>query len=209
MTVTSPEPFNLSQLAGPQPPRKRRIGLIIAAIVAGVLAVAAGTAAATVALSSRGKPATTASPTWKSLYADGGPAQPAASTTATKTATVQQYASAVSPPIKGLRDSYATYRSNLCAARDASSSTLVCDLTVMSLGTDAKTLSLVLTGAVKPGVPAYIGPPPAEIEKLVSDTIRAADTVASALDSDGKAGPEFFLVVSSLMTTLDRWDPYL
>ncbi len=90
-----PEPFLLGQLAGP--PKKSRLGLIVALVVAGVVVVAGVTAAATVALTSHGdKPTAAPSSTWKPLYADGVPAgtplpntaAPAPSPTATPKATV-------------------------------------------------------------------------------------------------------------------------
>jgi hypothetical protein len=204
MAVTSPEtspqqPFTLAQMSGP-PPRRRRTGLIVGlAAGAVVLAAIAGTAA--VVLTGGHKPASTGA------TAAATPA--AARTTAAPAATIQQYASAASPPIKSLRDSYASYQANLCAARSGSDATLVCTLAPLTLKTEAQTLSLVLRSASSPSAGTYIGPAPAEIGKLVTDTIKDADTLDGAVNSDGSAGPEFFLVITDLMNTIDRWDPYL
>ncbi|HEY8453865.1 MAG TPA: hypothetical protein VIL54_17010, partial [Natronosporangium sp.] len=84
---------------------------------------------------------------------------------------------------------------------------LACRVYPLTLDAEAKTLVLKLTGAQKPGVPAYIGPPPAEIERLVADTIAAAEAVDAAMD-----GPDpysHWFTVSRLLGTLDRWEPYL
>lgn len=79
----------------------------------------------------------------------------------------------------------------------------------MTLRTLADTLVLSLTGAAKPGVPGYIGPPPAEIGRLVTDTVTAARRVVDAIPAGGEAKDGQFAVAASLSNALGRWTPYI
>lgn len=122
------------------------------------------------------------------------------------TATVTQYASALNGPISGVQDTWQTYTDAGCLIDN---SEFACTVTPLTLNAEAETIVLVIDGSAKPGVPAYIGPPPAEIAKLVADTRADAEQVyTDTADSDhlpdGWAGD-----VLTLMNTLDRWGPYL
>jgi hypothetical protein len=86
----------------------------------------------------------------------------------------------------------------------------LCQLKMLGLDANANTIALSLTGAAKPGVPAYIGAPPAEIEKLVADTTAAAQVVADVITDDTTANPgELFAAGNRLEDVLERWEPYL
>lgn len=137
------------------------------------------------------------------------PQVPAATTPSRPTASVQQYASAVSPPIKSLRDTYQQYQANACAVRSADSGGLACSLAPLTFSEESQTLALTLRGSAKPGVPAYIGDPPAEIAKLVEDTTAAAEVVTDASSAQPVDQGTLFAALSNLMSTLDRWDPYM
>jgi hypothetical protein len=204
MSVTSPTPspeYIPQSPFVPEQPKRRNRTFIVAAIV-GVVVVAAAAAAIAVGLTrgSTGKPAAkqeTRQATSAPIYT-APPVQ---------TATVQQYASAVSPPIKALRQTYSQYQANGCLL---GSGALACSLQTQTLKIEAETLAVTITGAAKEGVPAYIGQPPAEIKKLVGDTLYAAQDLDETVGPDGKyEAPILFTTLSRLMTTLDRWDPYL
>jgi hypothetical protein len=124
-------------------------------------------------------------------------------------ATVRQYASAVSPPIKSLRKTWAGYDANGCGVKNDPTD-LACGLAPTTLNMETQTLVLTMIGAAKPGAPAYIGKPPAELEKLILDTVDAAQGLTDVTDPNHKGtSPQVFMAGSKLMTVLDRWDPYL
>lgn len=124
-------------------------------------------------------------------------------------ATVRQYASAVSPPIKAIRGTWASYRSHVCTP-SSDPGDLTCGLAPLTLNVQAHTLIVTLTGAATPGVATYIGKPPAELEKLVADTLNAAQGLLSVTDANNKGTSAQVLTAgTTLMTVLDRWDPYL
>jgi hypothetical protein len=182
----------LSYLARP------RVAFVVALMT---VVLAAATVAGTVALTSGRAPATAAQ---GPRHAAGVPAAPAV-----KTATVQQYASAVSPPFKALRESYAQYKTNACAVRSGSLSP-ACALVPHAFDLEAQTLVVALTAAAKEGAPAYIGQPPAEIKQLVGDTLYAARDLDDTIGPDGRYEAPILLVsISRLMTAVDQWDPYL
>jgi hypothetical protein len=80
---------------------------------------------------------------------------------------------------------------------------------LLTLGTEGKILALHLEGAAKPGVPAFIGAPPKEIERLVADTRQAAQAVADLGETDPIDEVAMSFVVKKLIGVLDRWQPYL
>jgi hypothetical protein len=201
--VNDPDRFTLNQLA-PTPP-KRRTTLVVSVIVGVVVLVAAAATIAVVLTRQATKPAS-ATASYAPLFPTGA----ATTAAAAATASVQQYAGAVNPSVKSIRESWTRYREQACAT-DTRGESLVCALAPQGFDLEAKTLVLRLTGAAKPGVPAYIGKPPAEISKLVADTITAAQAVDDAIaDNSSDVSPlAVFLPVGRLMTVLDGWDPYL
>lgn len=59
----------------------------------------------------------------------------------------------------------------------------LCNATILSAGMQAKTVGLSLRGAMKPGVPAYIGDLPPELETVMDKTLTAADGASAAAES--------------------------
>lgn len=197
-----PEPGPAAQTPLPQPPNRRRTLLVVGA--AGAVLMVAVLAVVIVALTG-GKTNTAAgkaspSPTWSPM-SWAPQTQPAA--------TVQQYASAASPPIKALRETYGQYKDNACALKTDNTGDLVCGLSALTFNAEAQTLSLTLTAAEKPGIPAYIGDPPTEIRTLVADTVLAAQDLVDATAPGQTDSATLFTSLTRLMSTLDRWDPYL
>jgi hypothetical protein len=125
-----------------------------------------------------------------------------------KTASVQQYAGVANASVKSIRETWASYEDDGCAIDD---SEVRCSAWVMSLDLEAQTLVLSLTGAAKPGVPAYIGAVPDELTALVAETIDKGQALDDSITDDGEpASPgAVFQAGGALQTTLDKWDPYL
>jgi hypothetical protein len=121
-------------------------------------------------------------------------------------ATVQQYAGVVNSSMKEIRDTWQKYQAEGC---HIGVSSLPCKLMPMTLDTLAQTLAIKLTSAAKPGIPAYIGKPPSEIEKLVTNTMSAVQAVDASIDESGQPAAGMSFAVNDLMDVLDRWDPYI
>jgi len=149
------------------------------------------------------------------LYLRGaGDAAPAAATTPTaspsptvQTATIGQYAGLVNASNSDIRESWSGYERN-CLLRATPLAT--CPVVILTLGITAQGLMFKLRGAAKPGVPAYIGAPPAEIERLVADT----DTAAQKLSDVAQGKPPvdealLYGAVTDLLHVFDRWAPYI
>jgi hypothetical protein len=139
-----------------------------------------------------------------------------ATTTTALVATTSQYGSIV-----------AQYDTDLLTALDESQPCIFrdvdCDvpaaLSTYRLSIQAKTLVLALEGAAKPGVPAYIGAPPAELQHLYDETITNAREVGDAAEQvaqcgaypdpcDDKATGSLLLFAGQLESTLKGWRPY-
>lgn len=120
-------------------------------------------------------------------------------------ATVAQYASAVSRSASGIRD-YGAELDNCMADW----TTAACTLNAYGAGLAAELLQLTLGGLADPSKKTYIGPPPAEIDHLVRDTL---DDAANLMKL-GKAytpGGDFLRVdfaVGTLVEDLAAWSPY-
>lgn len=125
---------------------------------------------------------------------------------ATKVASVEQYAGIVNSSMKDIRKAWDTYEDEFCAL---DSSSVPCKLTPMTLDTLVQTLVVKLQGAAKPGVPAYIGKPPAEIEKLVTDTINAAQVVDALINESGAPLAGMGGQMNELLSVFDRWEVYI
>lgn len=158
--------------------------------------------------------------------ASASTAAPTESTTPTPevdTATVEQYASIVAKN-QDLKKQIGTMSD--CdwlgsGSLDADPASIVCQAGVLTLSFQAGTLSTSLKSAQKPGVPAFIGSPPAEIEALVADTVSASDALEKAAAAANKAGCEqtaagkcaaLRIDVMQAMGDLERelyaWEPY-
>lgn len=79
----------------------------------------------------------------------------------------------------------------------------------MTLDTEAQTLVTVLEGAIEPGVPAYIGMPPPEIQKLVRETLDAAQTLDNTIGESGQVSDGMGFAALIIMDLFDQWEPYL
>jgi uncharacterized membrane protein len=177
-------------------PRGRRwlVPLVIALAV-----LLTGALAAVFVLVTKDKPAVEAAPTATT---------PLTPSPTGKVATIGQYAGIVNKSIVDIRESWSYYE-RICLEVEPRS--VACSLRLLSFDPEAQILILSLTGAAKPGVPAYIGAPPAEIERLVADTLAAAQGVLNALPEDKAHGDDLpvFFAMSRLLDAFDRWQPYL
>jgi len=178
-------------------PNRRTPLLVVAAAVAVVLVLVLAVAVGIYGLLGRaGEP--TAQPTTET--------SPTAEPTSPDTATVGQYAGLVNAEATDLRETWAYFEE--CSLDEDLS--VACVLRILSLDMQAQLLVLVLDGAMKPGVPAYIGAPPPEIEALVADTREAAQALDDVIDDPAEADTfEVYLAGSRLMRVLDRWEPYI
>lgn len=195
-TPPAPEPDAPTQVVTPVAPKRRR-GLLIGGVaVAAVVLMAAGAA---IAVSLRGGPAA------KSPAA--APAPVAVTTTSsTQTATAQQYASAISSAADSLRETDQQYKNDGC---EVGSDALDCSLTALTLGVEATTLKVTLEGVSTPDGPAYIGDPPETIAQLVVDTKNAALSLVDAATTKPIDPVNLNGALTSMMSTLDRWNPYM
>jgi hypothetical protein len=203
-SVTTPivpgpaEPTELPT-ATPEPtPSTTRPRWVIPAIIALAVLLLAGATAAIMSATRTGAPV--AAPT---------AATSAAASPTGKTATIGQYAGLVNGSISDMRDSWRDYDGR-CMLVDPKSG--FCALTALTIETEAYTLTLKLSGAAKQGVPAYIGAPPAEVERLVADTLTAAQRVRDVLhDEDPKTVDDVGLLhaMGALLEMFNRWQPYL
>lgn len=144
---------------------------------------------------------------------------PAAPPTTTRaTATAAQYASIVSRQKASISDATKKAQAE-CPLIDPAAINGLCGIYVLTIQAGADTLAISLLGAQKEGVPAYIGPPPAEISILVNETV----AIASGLSSDGnrvskcssnpdptcaKDLSDFRLGMSRMQDQLAAWQPY-
>ena len=151
------------------------------------------------------------------------PTEATSATPEEDTATVEQYASIVAKN-QDLKKQIGTMSD--CdwlgsGALDADPASIVCQAGVLTLSFQAETLSTSLKSAQKPGVPAFIGPPPDEIEPLVADTVSASDALAKSASAANKAGCEqsaagkctalrvdVMQAMSDLKRELYAWEPY-
>lgn len=194
-TPQMPEPDAPTQVVTPVAPKRRR-GLLIGGVaVAAVVLMAAGAA---IAVSLHGSPATKPA---------AAPAPVAVTTTSsTQTATAQQYASAISSASDSLRETDQQYKDNGC---EVGSGALACSLTTLTLGVEATTLKVTLEGVSTPGGPAYIGDPPEALAQLVIDTKNAALSLVDAATTKPVDPVNLNGALTGMMSTLDRWDPYM
>lgn len=131
---------------------------------------------------------------------------PAATSTA-PTATVGQYAGLVNASMTDIRSTWADYDRG-CWLRPTKPA--ACPIRVLTLGVSAQGLTFKLRGAAKPGVPAYIGAPPAEIERLVADTDAAAQKLSDVAQGTQPVDETLlYNAVMDLLRVFDRWAPYI
>jgi hypothetical protein len=160
----------------------------------------------------------------KSQAATATPTPSDTTTTETGEATVAQYASLLARQKASMGKSLDEMLGDHCdwgtpGSVDTRPGYMTCGIGVLSINLQAQTLHAVLDGSAKPGVPAYIGAPPAEIKSLVDETMTAADTLAATSDkatkctSDDAAGCtatlfDFERAMDDLQTEFAAWSPY-
>ncbi len=126
-------------------------------------------------------------------------------------ATVRQYASLIAEQETDLQQQIEQARDCGIAFTDT------CRITALSLRYNAETLNISLDGATKPGVPAYIGPVPAELDSLVADTKRAALAIVDQYEAEVStcgtdcigAHTRYGITAGRLADELRGWSPYL
>lgn len=124
-----------------------------------------------------------------------------------RVATEREYAAVMITPAKSFEESVNTFKEHDCDV--VMKQAYLCPLALMGLGTDAKIISVKLTGAAKQGVPAFVGLPPGSMTKLVADTIAAANQVdqTTAIDT-----PHYTMeqrsAVDRLLDLLNQWSLY-
>lgn len=97
---------------------------------------------------------------------------------------------------------------------------IVCSAGIVTLGYQAETLSIILSGAMDPTKPKlFIGEPPAEIKSLIAETITASQEVKTSSEAASacatKDGPNCTTKLFTLFTALkdmraqfDAWKPF-
>ena len=160
-------------------------------------------------------------------------ASPSASTKVTspsasasgRTATVAQYASLIArnkSDYVGQIDTLLDSRK--CAITSPGDvdvpGSIVCSAGIVTLGFEAETLSIILSGAMDPTKPKlFIGEPPAEIKSLIAETITASQEVKTSSEAASacatKDGPgcttklfTLFTALKDMRAQFDAWKPF-
>lgn len=132
-------------------------------------------------------------------------ASPAASPSPTEmTATAEQYASVVNPALTDLATTWEKYEDSCLLDEDS-----LCEIIAMTVDLRAQAVVLVLTGSAEPGVPGYIGAPPAEVAKLVDETVAAAQALDDTITDDGEVKDGVGAAGDWAVNFVDRWEPYV
>lgn len=123
-----------------------------------------------------------------------------------KTATAKQYASVVNPVINKLGHDWDTYEEHCFPGEEEP----LCDIYATTLDMRAQLVVATLTGAMKADAPDYIGAPPAEIVKLVDETMTAAQVLDNTIeDGTGIIDGTVFPAGMDARNYVDRWEPYV
>lgn len=119
-------------------------------------------------------------------------ASPVASQAAQESATVSpetsnfgsvaDYKSVAQPFVADIEESIEKFDEYHCFNFPDAFEENLCNATIVSAGMRAKTVSIALRGAMKPGVPAYIGDLPAELQNVMDKTLDAADEASSVAE---------------------------
>lgn len=119
-------------------------------------------------------------------------------------ATEKQYTAAMISAVKQYQKWYGEFDDDDCRVVDRP----MCGLYLIGLKTEASIMELILTGAVKPGVPAFIGAPPATMTNLVNETIAKAKRVETVADHGKGTDTTVWLALSGLDDMCDQWSVY-
>jgi hypothetical protein len=85
----------------------------------------------------------------------------------------------------------------------------LCGIYAMTVDLNAQALVATLRASMKPDAPGYIGAPPAEIAKLVDDTLEAAQDLDDAITDEGSVKDGVGSAGSRAASFVDRWEPYI
>jgi hypothetical protein len=189
------EPYNLSNVM-PAPPKETHPRWAVPVVIGLAVLVLAAVGVAVWAFMGRGGEPSAGPP-------------PALPSPTGKVATVGQYAGIISDSGGSFQETWATYSEDCYLVEPEP---FACKIQLLSVNVTAQTLVLTLSGANKPGVPAFIGAPPAELAKLVKDTLDAAQAVDDAVSEDEPNEADRSAVWGAgnrLDGLLDRWAPYI
>jgi hypothetical protein len=120
--------------------------------------------------------------------------------------TAQQYGRALTTSIRSIESTWQQFTGAGCGSDRKA---LMCELSPATLDQEAGTLALQITNAQDTTSPAYLGPPPPQIARLVTDTQAAARRVCDDLDATAAPGPDWAPDARALVTELGGWTPYL
>lgn len=169
---------------------------------------------------SPGSSAAASSPHTATAAAHSAPAKKAA------TATVAQYASIIAKNMVVLNKSLAELQGSHCdwtipGRVDVRQGYFTCAIGSLTVGYEAKTLSVELQAANTPAADGYVGPPPKEIATLVKDTkaqadqlgstsVKAQDCTKTPIGSDCMNKLfKFSANMGFMQSQLAAWGPYL
>jgi hypothetical protein len=139
------------------------------------------------------------------------------------TATQEQYASLIARRSNIVHDLEEMSHCNWSGSGSlGTNGDLTCPLGVLSLQYEAMTVRLDLLNAQGQGLPKFdIGPPPAELQSLVDETVQSAQTLAKALKAVtpacaqtaaglcGSKRVDASFAIDDMQHTLAAWGPYL
>jgi hypothetical protein len=131
-------------------------------------------------------------------------------------ATIGQYASVVAQYGQKVRDVWAEQHSCLPGDR----TDFPCTIGWLSLGATVQTFAISMQMAADPDADSWLGEPPAEIERLVAETLDAASVAQNAAEErtndQCETGAEcepaeraLWQSAGDLVSQIDAWEPYL
>ena len=121
------------------------------------------------------------------------------------TATISQYASHLNGTLKSWQEAYGHWHDD-CLIDPAA----ICPVEALTLHISSQTLTTVIDSARDKDSHVYIGPPPAEIARLVDDTYNDAIAMSNATeDNENMDVGDVFSAGSKLSSDIDAWGPYL
>ncbi|MGZ1491149.1 hypothetical protein [Brevibacterium sediminis] len=145
-------------------------------------------------------------------------AQPVADTEESG-ATAEQFASLISEERRAVDEWLEDWDDNTCSTLSVADGDPLCEVSLTSGSLVADTAKIVMEGATKEGVPAYIGQPPEEIASIWQETFDAATAASEAGEaipddcstSDDCVGKvmDFTMAMDDLQGKYDAWAPYL
>lgn len=146
------------------------------------------------------------------------PSPSASESPAEDTASVADFYAIVLKTRPGIDEWIEDWDSNKCSTSFvASGKDPLCSMILMRAYMSAGIVESSLNGGQKKGAPAYVGEPPAEIERVLQSTIKAAQKVQAAEDDRKAACPDgectgvslnLVMAMDDLQAELASWDAY-